>query len=280
MEETHVSFIHPDFSYFHVRSSPPHAEYSFHHCHEFYELIYVKNGIGKCIVEGLEYNLSPHSLLLIFPREYHYVVIKDDQEYERYVFNFERRLLPSVNDADCLCLGDGFSGASRFYDTESVYSTLIDLFQRTDNTACEETPCAFDHIRVFLSKILLLLSERAPQKNINDNDPLGTRVIRYLNKNITAPMTLDQLASRFFVTKPHLCRSFKERNGISVMDYLCRKRVLLAKQLISQGENAYAAAYHVGFNDYSTFFRAYKKVTNTSPLQQKLQRKDSFFFAK
>ena len=94
---------------------------------------------------------------------------------------------------------------------------------------------------------------------------IGVRVIRYLNDNITADISLDMLAKRFFVSKYHLCRAFKKHNGISVHGYVNQKRVLYAKQLIEAGETASRAAYQVGFGDYSAFYRAYVKVMGKAP---------------
>ena len=40
---------------------------------------------------------------------------------------------------------------------------------------------------------------------------------------------------------------------------------MYAKKLIESGETAAAAAYKVGFGDYSAFYRAYVKILGVSP---------------
>ena len=96
--------------------------------------------------------------------------------------------------------------------------------------------------------------------------------LRYLNANLTSSMTLDALSAHFFVSKFHLCRAFKKRNGITVMDYLTRKRILLAKQWIAEGDSVSNVAYRVGFADYSTIFRAYRKIMGCSPTENRKQK--------
>ena len=101
-----------------------------------------------------------------------------------------------------------------------------------------------------------------------DEGELGARVIKYLNEHIDKDVSLDKLAKRFFVSKYYLCRAFKKHNGISIHGYVNHKRVMYAKQLIESGETASAAAYRVGFGDYSAFYRAYIKLIGRSPTSQ------------
>ena len=98
--------------------------------------------------------------------------------------------------------------------------------------------------------------------------------IRYLNENMTKDITLDDIATRFFVSKYYLCRAFKKHNGISIHGYINQKRVLYAKQLIESGESASGAAYRVGFGDYSAFYRAYVKIIGRSPTAQSERREN------
>ena len=52
---------------------------------------------------------------------------------------------------------------------------------------------------------------------------------------------------------------------MSVMQYVAYNRVLYARQLLAQGMGAAEAAREVGFSDYSSFYRSYRKVTGRSP---------------
>ena len=86
-----------------------------------------------------------------------------------------------------------------------------------------------------------------------------------MNSNFRKDVSLDRLARRFFVSKYHLCRAFKEYSGISVHAYVNHKRIIFAKSLIESGMTASGAAEKVGFGDYSAFYRAYVKILGKSP---------------
>ena len=37
------------------------------HCHERFELLYVTEGSGRCIVEGMEFTIRPRTLFVFLP---------------------------------------------------------------------------------------------------------------------------------------------------------------------------------------------------------------------
>ena len=53
--------------------------------------------------------------------------------------------------------------------------------------------------------------------------------------NLAEPLTLDQIAGKFFISKHYLCRVFKSATGFSVMEYIIYSRVLRARQLLRRG---------------------------------------------
>ena len=52
---------------------------------------------------------------------------------------------------------------------------------------------------------------------------------------------------------------------IGLMEYIKRKKILLAGELIASGTKPTAAAQKLGFAEYSTFFRLYKKYLGKTP---------------
>lgn len=120
-------------------------------------------------------------------------------------------------------------------------------------------------VRILLSELVLRLSLLTSGQDGSEEGDLIAEVIRYLNGNLTADISLDSLSRRFFVSKYYLCRAFKRRSGISIHGYVTAKRIAYAKQLIAKGETATSVAYKVGYGDYSAFYRAYLKETGASP---------------
>ena len=69
-----------------------------------------------------------------------------------------------------------------------------------------------------------------------------------------------------------MLRIFRNAVGTTVFDYIAYKRIGIAQHLLQMGIPAKEAALQVGYNDYSTFYRAYKKITGHSPAQDALTK--------
>ena len=245
----------------------------FSHCHDRYEILYVHNGDGKYVVEGVEYPLMPRTLMLISPFAYHSVSINPGVSYERCVIHFkDSAVVESVHRA-LKEITEGTQGCV-FYTPESISNSIVATFDRLDAIAEMSADVGGMLSSLVLSELLVLLSVAQKTNLLPDEGEIGARVIRYLNENMDRDIPLDKLAKRFFVSKFYLCRAFKKHNGISIHGYINQKRVMYAKQLIESGETASVAAYRVGFGDYSSFYRAYVKIVGHAPTVQEKRKEN------
>ena len=90
-------------------------------------------------------------------------------------------------------------------------------------------------------------------------------MIHYINDHLRGDLSIEALSARFYLSKYHMLRKFKEETGYSMHQYVLEKRILAARHLILAGMPATAASLECGFKDYSTFSRAYKKILGQTP---------------
>ena len=90
-------------------------------------------------------------------------------------------------------------------------------------------------------------------------------LLQYLNLHLAEPLSIDDLSARFYISKYHMMRRFRQETGYSIHGYLSEKRLLLAQQLLSRGASPSEVFTQVGYQDYSTFSRAYKKQFGRGP---------------
>ncbi len=244
------------------------------HCHSNYELIYIWQGEGKYIVEGVEYPLHPHMLLLMRPYEYHYVCPKIGQSYVRTVINFEESVLPESlrthpllqTSGECYFPMEGLNDP-----IHTAYQTLGALQQLMGEDK-KATPEAQAFIQAATAQIFLLLTLRTAKKIVSKESNTVLRIIEYINDHLTEELSLDAIAHEFFVSKYHLCRIFHQQTGASLFTYYNTKRIALAQQMLNSGENATAVALRLGFRDYSSFYRTFRKHTGHSPVRNLPQK--------
>lgn len=90
-------------------------------------------------------------------------------------------------------------------------------------------------------------------------------ILNYMEENVAEPLSLDEIASRFYVSKHYLCRMFKEQTGTTVLEYLVQCRMEKARSLLEQGHSVQRAGELSGFSDNSHFIRTFGGRMGTSP---------------
>ena len=243
------------------------------HCHEQHELYFFVSGRGEYYVEGNRYQLRPYTLIVMKPNEFHYFRLTGETPYERYSLHFSESLV-APDDRELL-LGPS---SVRQPGQENIYPAdtrpeLIAAFNRLDQASNLPADEAELMGRAVLTEILVLILGYHRRPLPQQDAGLITRtiigeIIVWLNEHLFEPVSLDELAARFFINKYHLCHQFKQATGTSVLSYVLHKRVLFAQNLRKQGASKTQAARQAGFSDYSAYYRASRRFLGQSTTQK------------
>lgn len=102
------------------------------------------------------------------------------------------------------------------------------------------------------------------RKDVTENEKIN-EVVAYINDNLADDLTLDLLADTCFVSKSHLAHQFKLYTGLTLYQFIIKKRVTVARNMIREGAPVMEACMRCGFNDYSNFLKAFKREFGRSP---------------
>ncbi len=84
--------------------------------------------------------------------------------------------------------------------------------------------------------------------------------------NLDKAFNCAALAGALQVSREHLSRVFKEQIGVTIHEYATRRKIDLAIDLLMQSNlGCKEIAERVGFNEYSAFSRAFRRVVGSSP---------------
>ncbi|MFB5673781.1 response regulator [Paenibacillus terreus] len=91
-------------------------------------------------------------------------------------------------------------------------------------------------------------------------------IIKYIDQHYTSELSLQEIASRFFVSREYISRKFKQEFGINFSDYLSKYRIEKAKLLmLNPNLKISQIAEMVGIHDVKYFSKVFKKLEGVSP---------------
>lgn len=227
------------------------------HCHSEFEIIYAVKGNAGFVVENQKFLLQNGSIIVIKPSDYHYLELYDDSLYERYVLTFHSSCIPSEIYNEFVAHIDVISG-SRNKSLKPFFEN-IESFSEYANS-----PPLLYSFFVQLIYTAVLGRKKTKVKTLFLDDTTK-KIISYIDKNILNKITLDDIAESLFVSKSTLCHAFKSSMKISIMQYVKHKKILYANELLASGKKAGEVSFLCGFDDYTLFFRAFKKILGKSP---------------
>lgn len=224
-----------------------------------YELRLFIRGDIEFITENRKFKPNPGDILLLTPGQHYKLSAAQESPYEDYVITFSESHVP------CEMLGD-IRNRSGCYTTEGT--VIAALFLNIDGHIQNYQGDRMEGLlKSVLHEILYYFIDKpkacpyeVPNQRINE-------IIDYINKNTSERFTFEDLCKRFNCAESSVCQEFQECMQTSVMKYVRLKRIVLAQSLINQGKRPKDIFQQCGFADYSTFFRTYKKVLNTTPSQ-------------
>lgn len=263
-----VSFGNGQVHYAHSIDHTRNEDYQLH-CHSYYEIYYFIDGDVSYLVEGKLYKLAPHSLLLLPCKYFHGVKVESEKAYERFTLHFREDIIPKENRDSLLSV---FSGGELYYKNVDEYR-LPSFFDNLADCVAMPEPLRWTAIAAEVQALLAHLawmaqssSSSTPSASISQT---VSRLLSYLNSHFAEPVTLDDISARFFISKHHLNKVFRKATGTTVGEYIIHKRVIAAQQMIQNGVAATQAAISAGFNDYSVFYRAYRRILGHSPVRER-----------
>lgn len=245
------------------------------HHHDFYEIYFLIAGDVTYLIESRMVHVMPGDLLLISPQELHQVCIQPEMSaYERYVLWVDPAVLQRLSSAHSdLMRGlnpnhPNFGNQLRLKPQDrTLVQNLLDALQRET----ESTEYGADLLREsMLTQLLVTVNRLVLQQGALAEEPEAAnqavaRVMGYVNLHYSEPLTLDMLAEQCYISKYHLSREFNRQVGTSIYRYIQKKRLLIARQLMDQGQKPSDVYTSCGFNDYTCFYRAFKTEYGITP---------------
>lgn len=243
------------------------------HLHNGYEIYLFLRGDVNYFVEQSSYKLKRGNLLIFNNKEIHRPTFLSKEPYERITIHF----LPQAIEIFCT---EKTNLIECFINREIGKNNIILLDENQLNCflelsykiiGCLKNSRYADDVlvKLYLIEILVIINKKYRQNQIEVeqyqiSDKIQ-QILSYINLNLNSKLSLAILEKKFCTNRYYLSRLFKKETGSTIYNYILTKRIALAKQLLSEGNNVTEACMMCGFNDYSNFIRTFRTVTGYSP---------------
>lgn len=267
-----IGYLNEDFRIFYLKDYNG-VDIEYHH-HEFYKIVIFMSGEVQYGIEGKTYNLKPWDVLLIGKNELHRCSVNTNVPYERIVIwlkdDIESNDKYFKNLTSCI-------RSSKEKNThllrlrENSCNTVKNLVPKILKYNKSDDPYDIALRNSFLIQALVVLNKVYIKNygvDVSDDtfyDKTTEKIIRYINENLQESLSIEELAEEFELSKHYLMRKFKKQTGHSIHNYIIQKRLIYALELMKDKSCMYEIAETAGFNEYSTFVRAFKKNYGMPP---------------
>lgn len=183
----------------------------------------------------------------------------------------ERGGLPVIRGDDMavdMACGDDMArgaDATRGADVSQYSTILTDIYTLASSS---------DYIRDMringkLNDLLTLLMESSWHRGAHTNAPKKmeiSQVKSFLDEHYKEKLSLESVASHFFIDKHYLARLFKEHYGVTLVTYLQQVRITHAKRMLRFTDKSIEEiGLECGIGELNYFSRVFKKLEGVSP---------------
>lgn len=252
--------------FFHIAKSVEdvHNEMPAFHSHPYYELDFLVKGSRSLFVNSKLFAMKECCVAVTAPYELHKF---ENHSYSRYLLCVSEEYV-SDGIKDFLKM---LSESSMLSYQEENWKTILKVLKRL--LAIYESADDEKQIKIslHLGYLFYLMSfdylSAVPIVNtVKNTNPLTLRIAAYLKEHVAEQVTLDELCTKFHISKSWLNKTFNKDMNCSVIDYHIKLKISQAKYYVRESSipfNKIAAS--LGFSSANYFSIIFKKMVGVSP---------------
>lgn len=268
-----------------------------YHYHTFHKCLYIMSGELNYTIEGHDFMLSDGDLIWVPAYEAHKLEVSEHKAYKRLVLYISQDYINHISSEAgniLKLIGNNYtyvlkniSQSMNLYTEKLFENTSVLISHLQEVSYHHEVKDAFadrgihgESIRrmnnqfylnslfcawlhTYLEALLHRIHEKKQNGDIQNKEI--TKIIDYIKNNLDKQLSVDSIADYIHMSKYHLMRKFKETIGMSIHQYVIHERLRKSRSLMKEGYALTDISYMVGFPDYTSFARAFKKMYLCSP---------------
>lgn len=244
------------------------------HFHNYYEFYFFLEGEVHMQIGERSYPVQEGDIIMIPPMQPHRLSIRSQTApYRRFVFWISEEYCAHLRalSEDYVYLIDYVTGKKQYcFHTNritynEVQSKLLRLLEEMQGERFgrdAQLPLLVNDLILHINRIIY--TEHHPKSRSLENE-LYRQIALFIEEHLDEDLSLERLAGEFFVSRYHIAHVFKDNLGMSIHQYITKKRLARCRQAILSSQSITEVYTAFGFGDYSSFYRAFKKEYGVSP---------------
>lgn len=245
------------------------------HTHDFIEIVYVLSGKMSQVMNGQKYEVKHGDILFMNYGCTHSFTSDAPCTYVNILFSPEVIGEEIVTPANAFCLlsltafnemrSDANFGKLTFFGSErkEIEDIIFAMIKEYNEQKSAWETVLGNYLSTLIVKMLRKTEMGMEQVEI---DGMWRELSEYIDKNLESKLTLASLAQKCFYNPSYFSRVFKEKFGVSLTEYITRKRLNYAIELLSGTElSLEEISSRVGFSDRNSFYHAFSRYLNSTP---------------
>lgn len=241
------------------------------HSHDYYEIVWVINGIGKLHVDMQEHLIENSMIFCLKPHQAHRFV--GDADMDGFVFSFTDEFFNvGEYEFDISCeaslqqlFNEHLPVVIQKVIAEEIMHINLQMLKEYKN----HYPFKCQLLKRYFKIFLILLSRQVEEFVGSVGETRETKLIKrfmeLVDKNFREEKMAAGYAARLTVTANYLSKTVKKHTGFSVGHHIRQRVVLEAKRMARYSDSGMKEiAYELGFFDSAHFSRFFKSVAGTN----------------
>lgn len=234
------------------------------HAHNEFELYINMSGDISFLVENSLYPLSRGDVILARPGELHHCVYRSDKPHSHFWILFD-----CEKNSDLLDFLKPFYNDNFISPKGTLREELLDICNSfTDEQISEE-----EKIYLFFRIFAILKQSKNEGTKISPKLPQDlSKIVSYIDEHIYEQLTVKEISNKLYISQSTLERRFKEILNITPLEFIKKKKLILAAQLLHSGEPVLQTGTKLGYNDNSYFIKLFKSYYGCTPFEYKKKK--------
>lgn len=248
------------------------------HYHNDLEICLIKQGAGKYIINGYVYDYEAGDVFIINNDDIH--LAYDDHDLIIQVIMFDPSILwsgsPSVMNYEYLTpfMEAGIKYGHKLPHDHMHMDKVTNILAEIQNENEMKLPRYELVIQSLLMKLMAVImryfgfdQEQECCKKVNfAHSRMLKYAIEYIDENLNNPICFEDITKSLKISTSHFYKLFKKYTGVSPIEYLTRRRICAAKDMLkSTDKKIVEIAGDCGFNSISSFNRNFAAYVGVSP---------------